>query len=358
MQQQGVDEEKQNTSIVIVQLESNDKLYNINFMEEIDFIIRLFQHNTPFKSQIFENFDIQSKTSFYEYYTDNNVFESIRNEIAKQQVAKRKQTERLNVKHEKWYVIVFFLFTLYNETKELKGIKKKLRYQQCGLWLNHNTNPYYEKIPNFLSILKDFDLSNIDIFDSSIKDRFRDEPCYNLWIDDVTIGLLHFCIENFSITSFIEKYEQTSIVAFNAYLKNFLIDNTNIDNYEDNFINNISGQTKENYIKIKTDISIIQIQIIRFQIKSILQRLTNQQKNNENLKLRLEIYENKIYDLLKAEDLSSKEKIKLLGELADLREQRNELLELALNFCKRGDIMSCDNQCTGQFSSELFAQAR
>ena len=77
----------------------------------------------------------------------------------------------------------------------------------------------------------------------------------------------------------------------------------------------------------KPDISIIQIQIIRFQIKSILQRLTNQQKNNENLKLRLEIYENKIYDLLKAEDLSSKEKLKLLKELDDLREQRNELLE-------------------------------
>ena len=28
---------------------------------------------------------------------------------------------------------------------------------------------------------------------------------------------------------------------------------------------------------------------------------------------------------------------------------------LAVNFCKHGDITSCDNQCAGQFSGEHFA---
>ena len=324
-----MEEEKQNSAHVqvSVQLEDSDKKYNIRFTEEVDFIIKLFQNNTPYRSQIFENFDILTKMSFYEYYTDNNVFESIKNEIAKQHTARRKQSDRLHLKHEKWYIIVFFLFTLYSEKKELKGIQKKRRYEVCGQWLNDSQNPYYEKIPKFLSILKDFDLKNIDIFDSSIKDLFRDEQCYNLWIDDVTIGLLHFCIENFSITSFVASYDRNNISAFNTYLQKFLMDNNIIDIYEDNFFNNISGKTKENYVKIKTDILLIQIQIIKVQTKSILERLINSKYDNENQRLRLELHENKIYDLLKAEDVSSKARIKMLHELEDLGEQRNELLE-------------------------------
>ena len=105
------------------------------------------------------------------------------------------------------------------------------------------------------------------------------------------------------------------------------MDNNIIDIYEDNFFNNISGKTKENYVKIKTDILLIQIQIIKVQTKSILERLINSKYDNENQRLRLELYENKIYDLLKAEDVSSKARIKMLRELEDLREQRNELLE-------------------------------
>ena len=54
-----MEEEKQNSAHVqvSVQLEDSDKKYNIRFTEEVDFIIKLFQNNTPYRSQIFENFD-------------------------------------------------------------------------------------------------------------------------------------------------------------------------------------------------------------------------------------------------------------------------------------------------------------
>ena len=313
--------------IQITTTKIQDKFETIDFITEIENIVNLIVNKQGYQSTIFKNSntgpcDIKAIEDFYTLYDEFN-FKTIIIAVIKEKIDIIFKDEVFIENYEKWYVVVSMLLVLYKE-RDLENTITYRRYNDCGKWISDTGNTYHTIIPLFIQSIAHIPYTDVNLFDEVLKETYKDEKFLMLWIDDILNFILHFTIQNFSFI-FREFRSRTNIDEYAVILQDFLEQNSEIDGNEEEFINKIAGETKENYIKIKSDITSIQILIVNSKIENLKIMIQHEVQLKKQHEKQLDIYWEKIAELLEKEKQSDEDKKVMLERLEALSYQKEQI---------------------------------